>query len=108
MNKNQTYPNFPISRLRRLRKTNGLRNMFRETSLAAEDFIYPLFVVEGRNIKKEISSMPGQFQMSVDHVLRECEELQNLGLSSILLFGIPAAKDEIGSGAYDADGIIQK
>ena len=108
MNKNHTYPNFPISRLRRLRKTPALRNMFRETSLAKKDFIYPLFIVEGSNIKKEISSMPGQFQMSVDNVLRECEELQNLGLNSILLFGIPESKDEVGSGAYDASGIIQK
>jgi len=82
--------------------------MFRETSLAKEDFIYPLFIVEGSNIKREISSMPGQFQMSVDNVLRECEELQNLGLNSILLFGIPESKDEVGSGAYDASGIIQK
>jgi porphobilinogen synthase len=108
MNKNQTYPNFPVSRLRRLRKTHALRDMFRETSLAKEDFIYPLFVVEGDNIKKEISSMPGQFQMSVENILRECETLQNLGLRSILLFGIPDAKDEVGSGAYDANGIIQK
>jgi porphobilinogen synthase len=82
--------------------------MFRETHLSKEDFIYPLFVVEGSNIKREISSMPGQFQMSVDSVLRECEELQNLGLNSILLFGIPETKDEVGSGAYDANGIIQK
>ena len=108
MNKNHTYPNFPISRLRRLRKTPALRNMFRETHLSKEDFIYPLFIVEGANIKKEISSMPGQFQMSVDNVLRECEELQNLGINSILLFGIPETKDAVGSGAYDANGIIQK
>jgi porphobilinogen synthase len=108
MNKNHNYPNFPVSRLRRLRKTSALRNMFRETSLAKEDFIYPLFVVEGNNFKKEISSMPGQFQMSIDNILRECEILQALGLNSILLFGIPGTKDEIGSGAYDANGIIQK
>ena len=108
MNKNHAYPNFPISRLRRLRRTSALREMFRETSLAKKDFIYPLFIVEGGNVKKEISSMPGQFQMSVDNVLRECEELQNLGLNSILLFGIPETKDEVGSGAYDANGIIQK
>lgn len=108
MNKNHIYPNFPTSRLRRLRKTAALREMFRETSLAKKDFIYPLFIVEGENVKKEIGSMPGQFQMSVDQILRECEELQNLGIGSILLFGIPATKDEVGSGAYDADGIIQK
>jgi porphobilinogen synthase len=82
--------------------------MFRETSLSKNDFIYPLFIVEGSNVKKEIGSMPGQFQMSVDMILRECEELGNLGIRSILLFGIPEAKDEVGSGAYHADGIIQK
>ncbi|HEX8246623.1 MAG TPA: porphobilinogen synthase [Pyrinomonadaceae bacterium] len=105
---NFNYPNFPVSRLRRLRKTAGLRDMFRETRLTKSDFIYPLFIVEGENIKKEIGSMPGNFQMSVDNILRECETLGNLGINSILLFGIPDAKDEIGSGAYDANGIIQK
>jgi len=108
MNRNHIYPNFPITRLRRLRKTAALRDMFRETSLSKKDFIYPLFIVEGDNVKKEISSMPGQFQMSVDNILRECEELQNLGIDSILLFGIPAIKDAVGSSAYDANGIIQK
>jgi porphobilinogen synthase len=105
---NFNYPNFPISRLRRLRKTSAIRDMFRETSLSKNDFIYPLFIVEGGNVKKEIGSMPGQFQMSIDNILRECEELGNLGIRSILLFGIPEAKDEVGSGAYHANGIIQK
>jgi porphobilinogen synthase len=82
--------------------------MFRETSLHASDFIYPLFIVEGANVKKEISSMPGQFQLSIDNVLRECEELIALGVNSVLLFGIPAEKDEVGSGAYADNGIIQK
>lgn len=82
--------------------------MFRETFLGASSLIYPLFVVEGDGVKKEISSMPGQFQLSVDNVLRECEEIQNLGIGSILLFGIPKEKDDLGSGAYDQDGIIQK
>jgi len=82
--------------------------MFRETSLHASDFIYPLFIVEGENVKKEISSMPGQFQLSIDNVLRECDELTALGVNSVLLFGIPAEKDEVGSGAYADDGIIQK
>ena len=105
---NFNYPNFPVSRPRRLRKTSALRDLLRETYLTKNDFIYPLFVVEGKDLKKEISSMPGQFQMSVDNILRECEELLDVGLNSILLFGIPAMKDEVGSGAYDADGIIQK
>jgi porphobilinogen synthase len=108
MNRNHIYPNFPVSRLRRLRKTSALRDMFRETSLSRKDFIYPLFVVEGENVKKEIGSMPANFQMSIDNILRECEELLRLGINSILLFGIPDAKDEVGSGAYHAEGIIQK
>jgi porphobilinogen synthase len=108
MGKLQIQPGFPTTRLRRLRKNAELREMFRETHLHKSDFIYPLFVVEGEGEKNEISSMPGQFQMSVDNILRECEELQKLGLNSILLFGIPADKDEVGSGAYDENGIIQK
>ena len=104
----QIKPGFPVTRLRRLRRNSALREMFRETHLHKSDFIYPLFVVEGDGVKSEISSMPGQFQMSVDNVVRECEELQRLGLNSILLFGIPAEKDEVGSGAYDENGIIQK
>jgi porphobilinogen synthase len=76
--------------------------------LSKEDFIYPLFVVEGTKIKKEIGSMPDNFQMSIDNILRECEELETLGINSILLFGIPQTKDAVGSGAYDANGIIQK
>jgi len=82
--------------------------MFRETVLSPLDFIYPLFIVEGQNIKKEISSMPSQYQMSIDNALRECEELIELGINSIILFGIPNEKDETGSGAYSDDGIIQK
>lgn len=82
--------------------------MLRETSLARADLIYPLFIVEGDGIKKEISSMPGQFQMSVDNIARECDELLSLGIGSVLLFGIPDYKDEIGSAAYDENGIIQK
>jgi porphobilinogen synthase len=101
-------PGFPVTRLRRLRKTAALRDMFRETSLSVSDFIYPLFVVEGDNVKKEISSMPSQYQLSVDNVLRECEELEKLRIGSVILFGIPNEKDEVGSGAYADDGIIQK
>jgi len=82
--------------------------MFRETKLSKSDFIYPVFIVEGENVKKAISSMPGQYHLSVDSVLRECEELQQLSLNSLLLFGIPLEKDEVGSGAYASNGIIQK
>ena len=101
-------PNFPATRLRRLRRTAPLRDMFRETTLSASDFIYPLFIVEGENVKREISSMPSQFQLSIDNVLHQCDELQGLGVRSVILFGIPDKKDEVGSGAYAADGIIQK
>jgi porphobilinogen synthase len=82
--------------------------MFRETSLSPADFIYPLFIVEGDNVKREISSMPAQFQLSIDQALRECEEMVKLGVNSTILFGIPNEKDEVGSGAYADDGIIQK
>jgi porphobilinogen synthase len=82
--------------------------MFRETVLRPADFIYPLFVVEGENVRNEISSMPGQAQLSIDNALRECGELQSLGVGSVILFGIPSEKDEVGSGAYADDGIIQK
>jgi len=105
---NFTLPNFPVSRLRRLRRSAAIRDMFRETSLSFSDLIYPLFVVEGDNVKKDISSMPEQFQLSVDNVLRECEEFQKLGVNSVILFGIPNEKDEVGSGAYDDNGVIQK
>ena len=82
--------------------------MFRETFLTKNDFIYPLFVAEGENFRREIGSMPGIFQLSVDNVLRECEELLSLGINSVLLFGIPDFKDEVGSSGYAADGIVQK
>ena len=101
-------PDFPVTRLRRLRRSTAIREMFRETSLSKADLIYPLFIVEGEGVKKEISSMPGQYQMSVDNVLIECAELESLGIKSVLLFGIPLEKDEVGSGAYADDGIIQR
>jgi porphobilinogen synthase len=101
-------PSFPTMRLRRLRKNAALRNMFRETSLSKNDFVFPLFIVEGNNKKKEIASMPNIFQMSVDAAVRECEELLNLGIKAVILFGIPERKDEKGSGAYAENGIIQK
>jgi len=91
-----------------MRRTPELRDMFRETALSPADFIYPLFIVEGENVKREISSMPGQFQLSIDNVVQECEELIALGVRSVILFGIPSEKDEVGSGAYAEDGIIQK
>src|SRR5437868_8242002 len=104
----ELFPGFPTNRMRRLRRTSELREMFRETRLHPSDFIYPLFIVEGSGVKKEISSMPGQFQMSVDNAVAECKELLGFGVGAVILFGIPADKDEAGSGAYDDNGIIQK
>ncbi len=99
---------FPIVRSRRLRKNETIRKMVRETKLSVDDFIYPLFAVEGNNIKKEISSMPDVYQMSIDKIVDECIEIEKLGISSVILFGIPNHKDSSGSGAYDDNGIIQK
>ena len=103
-----TAPLFPASRLRRLRMTAGLRAMVRETRLSKDDFIYPLFVVPGRDIKKEVSSMPGVFQMSVDYIVRECAEVHTLGIPAVIFFGIPERKDEVGSEAYDENGVVQQ
>jgi porphobilinogen synthase len=100
-------PGFPITRLRRLRKTPAIRDLVRETVLTPASLIYPLFVVEGEGIKNEISSMPGQHQFSIDHVLREADELIRLGIRSVILFGIPERKDEVGSSAYVDHGVIQ-
>ncbi|CAN5392601.1 porphobilinogen synthase [soil metagenome] len=108
MNRSHVQPQFPLTRPRRLRLSPVLREMFRETTLRKSDLIYPLFIVGGEGVKNEISSMPGQYQMSVDKILQECEELQRLGILSVLLFGIPLEKDEIGSEAYNEDGIIQR
>lgn len=95
-------------RKRRLRLNSVMRNLVRENTLNIHDFIYPLFIVEGRDIKNEIDSMPGVFQMSLDNILRECESLQNLGIEAILLFGVPPQykKDSNGSYAWNSDGII--
>ncbi|MCF8306132.1 MAG: porphobilinogen synthase [Ignavibacteriales bacterium] len=99
---------FPIKRLRRLRYNATVRDMVRETSLSKDDFIYPLFAVPGENIRKEIKSMPGVFQMSIDVLVKECVEVEALGIPAVILFGIPSHKDEKGSEAYDDNGIIQK
>lgn len=97
-----------INRPRRLRSSDGIRKLVRETSLSVEDLIYPLFVVEGEGIKTEIQSMPGVFHFSIDNFLKELEEVQRLGIPGVLLFGIPDHKDEVGSQAYDSNGIIQR
>ncbi|MBA4348824.1 MAG: porphobilinogen synthase [Thermodesulfovibrio sp.] len=99
---------FPVHRYRRLRKNETIRRMVRETAVSPDDFIYPLFVTHGRGIKKEISSMPGCYQESVDKIVRSTKEIHSLGIPSILLFGIPEYKDEKGSSAYDERGVVQK
>ena len=99
---------YPAKRLRRLRNNPIIRDMVRETSLSPKDFIYPLFVIPGKNIKNPIKSMPGNYQMSIDVLVEECKEVASLGIPAVILFGIPDHKDEVGSGAYDPDGIIQQ
>jgi porphobilinogen synthase len=98
----------PFVRLRRTRMTEALRSMVRETELSKNDFIYPLFVVPGNGIRKEVSSMPGVYQMSVDRIVAECAEVKALGIPAVIFFGIPEEKDEVGSGAYDDLGIVQQ
>jgi porphobilinogen synthase len=97
-----------FNRLRRTRMNSIIRSMVRETELSKNDFIYPLFAVPGKNFKKAISSMPGVFQMSVDEIVRECTEVKKIGIPAVILFGIPEKKDEVGSSAYDPNGIIQQ
>jgi porphobilinogen synthase len=99
---------FPDYRPRRLRKNENFRRMIRETRLSVDNLIYPLFVVPGAKVKKPIASMPGNFQMSVDHIVREAARMKELGIPAVLLFGIPEKKDEIASGALAKDGVIQR
>lgn len=99
---------FPIQRLRRLRQQDSFRRMVRETVLSPADFIYPLFVVEGQGRREEIGSMPGQFRLSVDLLVKEAAEVKSLGIPAIILFGIPAKKDDRGSSGYDPNGIVQR
>ena len=99
---------FPENRPRRLRRNETLRRMVRETTLSADDFIYPLFAVPGSGVRDPVGSMPGVFHLSVDQLVQEAEEVKALGIPAILLFGIPEKKDEVGSGAYGEDGIVQR
>lgn len=99
---------FPEVRMRRLRRTQNIRNMVQEVQLNMNDYIYPIFVIEGQDIKNEIPSMPGIYQFSLDHLLEEVQRAVDAGVIAIVLFGIPAKKDECGSEAYNDDGIIQQ
>jgi len=99
---------YPTKRLRRLRYNPTVRDMVRETVLTKNDLIYPLFVVPGEKVKTEVGSMPGVYNMSIDLIVEECKQVEQLGIPAVILFGIPEHKDEVGSGAYDPNGIIQQ
>ena len=100
--------NFPLLRLRRLRESPGLRRITRETQLSVNDFIYPIFVTHGRDVRNEIEPMPGIYQLSLDHLIEEVGEVAELGIPGVLLFGIPAVKDAEGTEAYESGGIVQE
>src|SRR6185295_19781025 len=99
---------FPSERPRRLRRSERLRAMVRETRLSAERLIYPLFVVPGRGVRKEIGSLPGCFHLSADEAAREAREVEELGIAGVILFGLPAGKDPLGSQGYAEDGVVQQ
>ena len=99
---------FPVNRMRRLRRNESLRALVRETTLDPGDLIYPLFLCPGEGVRKEISSMPGVFNLSIDEAVREAEEVSALGVGGLLLFGLPETKDELATGAYADDGIVQR
>ena len=99
---------FPVTRLRRLRQSESLRSLVRETHLEPTNFIYPLFVCPGEGVRKEISSMPGVFNISVDEAVKEAREAKQLGIGGIILFGLPEKKDEVATGAWTDDGIVQR
>ncbi len=99
---------FPVDRPRRMRRTDRLRRMVQETHLRVEDLIYPMFVQEGKGVEREIPSMPGQYRYSLDRLLPAAEEVVQREIPAVILFGIPAHKDEQGHGAYDEEGIVQR
>jgi len=99
---------FPQYRPRRLRANETIRRMVRETTLSPDNFIYPMFVTHGKGVRKEISSMPGNYQQSVENLVKDCEEVRGLGIPAVILFGIPEHKDELGTEAYSDEGIVQQ
>ena len=99
---------FPIDRPRRLRRNEAMRSFVRETRLTPEGFVYPLFVCPGEGVRKAIGSMPGVFNLSIDEAVKECAEVKALGIPSVILFGLPETKDEIATGAWADDGIVQQ
>jgi porphobilinogen synthase len=105
---NPTVAEFPVARSRRLRLNSGLRDMLRETQLSPKDFIYPLFVRHGQSVRREIPSMPGIYQWSVDRLPAEMEEIAGLGIPAVILFGIPEEKDPVGLENFDPNGVVQQ
>jgi porphobilinogen synthase len=99
---------FPVTRLRRLRRTAQLRDMVRETRLTPNAFVYPMFVCPGEGVRKEVRSMPGVFNLSVDEAVKEAREVHSLGVPSVILFGLPDKKDDVATGAWVDDGIVQQ
>jgi porphobilinogen synthase len=99
---------FPITRLRRLRHTAELRNLVTETRLTPDSFVYPMFICPGEGVRKEVGSMPGVANLSVDEAVKEAEQVRSLGIPSVILFGLPEKKDEVATGAWAEDGIVQQ
>jgi porphobilinogen synthase len=99
---------FPVTRLRRLRQTDQLRNLVRETRLTPEAFVYPMFICPGEGVRKPVGSMPGVFNLSVDEAVKEAREVRALGIPAVILFGLPEKKDEVATGAWAEDGIVQQ
>jgi len=99
---------FPTDRPRRLRRNEAMRSFVRETRLSPEGFVYPLFVCPGKGVRKEVRSMPGVFNLSIDEAVKECAEVKALGIPSVILFGLPETKDEVATGAWAEDGIVQQ
>ena len=99
---------FPVTRLRRLRRTAELRKLVSETRLSPDSFVYPMFVCPGEGVRKEVRSMPGVFNLSVDEAVKEAAQVQRLGVPSIILFGLPDKKDEVATGAWHENGIVQQ
>ncbi len=99
---------FPVSRMRRLRRSESLRALVRETTLEPGDLIYPLFICPGKGVRSPVGSMPGVFNLSVDEAVREAEEVAKLGIAGLLLFGLPESKDDQGTGAWEENGVVQQ
>ncbi|HZQ17668.1 MAG TPA: porphobilinogen synthase [Terriglobales bacterium] len=99
---------FPATRLRRLRRTGALRSLVRETRLSPDNFVYPLFVCPGEGVRKEVSSMPGVFNLSIDEAVREAKDAHSFGIPAVILFGLPEKKDEVATGAWEENGIVQR